>query len=155
MEKDRNREKAEWMKTSGERGRVKMQKGGKCVKGSGCSFESSLRVLAGHHSAVRSTFPGQPLLVTLMAWKEDRVTLSPRRDANTAVAFVSSAPSPLHNSLEVTNWSWETGFFCVLRADEQCEKKPLIKRRGVGSVPSYCLLQSYLISPHKSNITTL
>ncbi|KAK5863192.1 hypothetical protein PBY51_000241 [Eleginops maclovinus] len=75
----------------------------KCVKESDFSFESSPHILAGHHSAVRSTFPGQGLLVTLMAWKEDHVTLSPRRDANMAVAFVSSAPSPLHNSLKVTN----------------------------------------------------
>lgn len=80
-----------------------MQKGKKCVKESNCSFEFFLHVLAGHHSAVRSTFSGQGLLVTLMAWKEDHVTLSPHCDANTAVAFVSSAPSPLHNSLEVTN----------------------------------------------------
>lgn len=77
----------------------------KCVKESKCSFESSLHVVAGHHSAVRSTFTGQELLVTLMAWKENHVTLSPRHDANIVVAFVSSAPSPLHNSLEVTNWS--------------------------------------------------
>lgn len=77
----------------------------KCVKESMCSFESSLHVVAGHHSAVRSTFTGQELLVTLMAWKENHVTLSPRHDANMVVAFVSSAPSPLHNSLEVTNWS--------------------------------------------------
>lgn len=80
-----------------------MQRGKKCVKESDFSLESSLHILAGHHSAVRSTFPGQPLLVTLMAWKEDHVTLSPLRDANMAVAFVSSAPSPLHNSLKVTN----------------------------------------------------
>lgn len=66
-------------------------------------FAERARVLAGHHSAVSSTFPGQELLVTLMAWKEERVTLSPHRDANAAVAFVSSAPSPLHHSLEVTN----------------------------------------------------
>lgn len=77
----------------------------KCVKESKCSFESSLHIVAGHHSAVRSTFTGQELLVTLMAWKENHVTLSPRHDANMVVAFVSSAPSPLHNSLEVTNWS--------------------------------------------------
>lgn len=75
----------------------------KCVKERKCSFESSLHVVAGHHSAVRSTFTGQELLVTLMAWKENHVTLSPRHDANMVVAFVSSAPSPLHNSLEVTN----------------------------------------------------
>lgn len=77
--------------------------GGKSVKETNYSFESSLHFVTGHHSAVRSTFPGQGLLVTLMAWKEDHVTLSPRRDANMAMAFVSSPPSPLHNSLEVTN----------------------------------------------------
>lgn len=93
------------MKTAGEREGSKDTEGEKkkCVKESDCSFESSLHVLAGHHSAVRSTFPGQGLLVTLMAWKEDHVTLSPCRDANMAVAFVSSAPPPLHGSLEVTN----------------------------------------------------
>lgn len=92
------------MKTAGEREGSKDTEGGKkCVKESDCSFESSLHVLAGHHSAVRSTFPGQGLLVTLMAWKEDHVTLSPCRDAKMVVAFVSSAPPPLHGSLEVTN----------------------------------------------------
>ncbi len=106
----RESRQTEWKQLGREKG-VEMQRERECVKESDCSFESFLHVLAGHHSAVRSTFPGQGLLVTLMAWKEDHVTLSPRRDANMAVAFVSSAPSLLHNSLEVTNWSWETGFF--------------------------------------------
>lgn len=104
-----------------------------------------------------------------MAWKENHVTLSPRHDANMVVAFVSSTPSPLHNSLEVTNWSWETCFFCVSGADEQCKKKQLIKGEGEKGKKkereqdvrpardnvAYCLLQCYLISPHKSNIATL
>lgn len=86
-----------------EKGVEMLRKKKKCVKESDCSSESSLHVLAGHHSAVRSTFPGQGLLVTLMAWKEDHVTLSPCCNANMAVAFVSSAPSALHDSLKVTN----------------------------------------------------
>lgn len=77
--------------------------GRKCIKERKCSFERSLYVVVGHHSAVRSTFPRQGLLVALMAWNEDHDTLSPRRNANIAVAFVSSAPSLLHNSLDVTN----------------------------------------------------
>lgn len=102
-ERERERERGQTVNRQSEREVSKRHMERKCVKEHNCSFKGSLHVTVGHHSTVRSTFPGQGLLVTLMAWKEDHDTLSPRRDANIAVAFVSSAPSLLHNSLDVTN----------------------------------------------------
>lgn len=73
-----------------------------CVNEHKCS-ESILHVVVGCCAAVGSTFRGQALRVTLMAWKVDHDTLSPHSDTNIAVAFVSSSHSLLHNSLDLTN----------------------------------------------------
>lgn len=138
------------------------ERGGKtCFSEHKCS-ESVFHVVVGCCTAVGSPFRGQALHVTLMAWKVNHDTLSPHSDTNIAVAFVSSSHSLLHNSLHLTNWSWETGSFFVSGADEQCEKKTLIKEekreqdvRLAQDNAAHCLPLCYLISTHKSNTATL